>query len=114
MSSSAENTLPKGAAAAQAGGSLGRRLFIALLLAGTLGFPLVHLAFGGMSYWLHMLLFVYMNVAIASSWNIIGGYAGYISLGHNVFFAIGGYAAAILFAYHGISPFIAAPIAGVI
>ena len=48
-----------------------------------------------------MALFIYMNVAIASSWNIIGGYAGYISLGHNVFFAIGGYAAAILFAYHG-------------
>ena len=38
-----------------------------------------------------MLLFIYMNIAIASSWNIIGGYAGYISLGHNVFFAIGGY-----------------------
>ena len=51
-----------------------------------------------------------MNIAIASSWNIIGGYAGYISLGHNVFFAIGGYAAAILFAYFGVSPFIAFPL----
>jgi branched-chain amino acid transport system permease protein len=55
-----------------------------------------------------------MNIAIASSWNIIGGYAGYISLGHNVFFAIGGYAAAILFAYFKISPFITFPVAGLI
>ena len=67
-----------------------------------------------MNYWLHMLLFIFMNIAIASSWNIIGGYAGYISLGHNVFFAIGGYAAAILFAYFGVSPFIAFPLAGLI
>jgi branched-chain amino acid transport system permease protein len=114
MSSSAENVLPGKRATAKEGGSVGRRLFITLLVVGTLGFPLIHIVFGGMSYWMHMLLFIYMNIAIASSWNIIGGYAGYISLGHNVFFAIGGYAAAILFAYHGVSPFIAAPIAGVI
>jgi branched-chain amino acid transport system permease protein len=61
-----------------------------------------------------MLLFVFMNVAIASSWNIMGGYAGYISLGHSVFFAIGGYVAAILFAYFGISPFLSFPLAGLI
>ena len=91
-----------------------KRLFIGGLLLATVAFPLVHLTLGGFNYWLHMLLFIYMNVAIASSWNIIGGYAGYISLGHNVFFAIGGYAAAILFAYHGISPFIAAPLCGLI
>ncbi len=77
-------------------------------------FPLLHLAIGGLNYWLHMALFLFMNVAIASSWNIIGGYAGYISLGHNVFFAIGGYSAAILFAYFGISPFIAFPLCGLI
>ena len=59
-----------------------------------------------------MLLFIYMNVAIASSWNIIGGYAGYISLGHNVFFASAATSPAILFAYFGISPFITAPLAG--
>jgi branched-chain amino acid transport system permease protein len=74
----------------------------------------LQLTVGGMNYWLHMLLFVFMNIAIASSWNIIGGYAGYISLGHNVFFAIGGYAAAILFAYYGVSPFIAFPLCGLI
>jgi ABC-type branched-subunit amino acid transport system permease subunit len=85
----------------------GKRALISVLLLAALAFPLLQFAVGGMNYWLHMLLFIFMNIAIASSWNIIGGYAGYISLGHNVFFAIGGYAAAILFAYFGVSPFIA-------
>ena len=92
---------------------ISRRLFIGSLLVVTVAFPAVHLVFGGYNYWLHMLLFVYMNVAIVSSWNIIGGYAGYFSLGHNVFFAIGGYFSGILFAYYGISPFLSAPLAGV-
>jgi branched-chain amino acid transport system permease protein len=59
-----------------------------------------------------MLLFIYMNIAMASSWNIIGGYAGYTSLGHNVFLAVGGYFSGILFAYFGISPFLTTPLAG--
>ena len=92
----------------------GKRTLISALLLAALTFPVLQLALGGMNYWLHMLLFIFMNIAIASSWNIIGGYAGYISLGHNVFFAIGGYAAAIFFAYFGVSPFIAFPLAGLI
>jgi len=84
--------------------------FIVLLAA----FPLAHLYFGGLNYWLHMLLFVFMNIAMASSWNIIGGYAGYISIGHNVFIAIGAYFSGILFAYYGISPFFTAPLAGLV
>jgi len=92
----------------------GKRALISVLIIAALTFPALQLTLGGMNYWLHMLLFIFMNIAIASSWNIIGGYAGYISLGHNVFFAIGGYAAAIFFAYFGISPFIAFPLAGLI
>jgi branched-chain amino acid transport system permease protein len=90
----------------------GARTLMAALVVAALAFPLLHFAIGGLNYWLHMLLFIYMNVAIASSWNIIGGYAGYISLGHNVFFAFGGYFSAILFAYFGVSPFVSAPFAG--
>jgi branched-chain amino acid transport system permease protein len=103
---------PATTAATHPGTSL-RALFALLVLAAA-GFPLLHLALGGLNYFLHMALFIYMNIAIASSWNIIGGYAGYISLGHNVFFAIGGYAAAILFAYHGLSPFLTFPLCGLI
>jgi branched-chain amino acid transport system permease protein len=90
-----------------------RLVLIGLLLAFAASFPLLHLYHGGLNYWLHMLLFTYMNIAVAASWNIIGGYAGYVSLGHNVFLAVGGYFSGILFAYYGISPFITMPLAGV-
>jgi branched-chain amino acid transport system permease protein len=59
-----------------------------------------------------MLLFTFMYIAMASSWNIIGGYAGYTSLGHNVFFAIGAYFTGVLLVYYHVSPFITAPLAG--
>jgi branched-chain amino acid transport system permease protein len=83
-----------------------------LLLALAAGFPLLQFYHGGLNYWLHMLLFIYLNIAVASSWNIIGGYAGYVSLGHNVFLAVGGYFSGILFAYFGLSPFLTTPLAG--
>jgi branched-chain amino acid transport system permease protein len=102
-------TAKEGRGAASSGSKV---LLIGLLLAGSAGFPLLHLYYGGLNYWLHMLLFIYMNIAMASSWNIIGGYAGYTSLGHNVFLAVGGYFSGILFAYFGISPFLTTPLAG--
>ena len=76
------------AKAATHSASPGKRGLMAVLVLAALLFPLLQVAVGGLNYWLHMGLFIFMNIAIASSWNIIGGYAGYISLGHNVFFAI--------------------------
>lgn len=96
-------------------GLTGKRVFLGVLLLALLLFPLVQIVVGGgYNYILHMMLVTFMWIAMTSSWNIIGGYAGYISLGHNVFFAIGGYLAGILFIYLGISPFLAAPIAGLV
>src|SRR5436305_7809664 len=34
--------------------------------------------------------------ALASAWNIIGGFAGYASFGNVAFFGLGGYTAAVL------------------
>src|SRR5512136_2257216 len=76
--------------------------------------PVFQIVDGGLNYWLHMLLYVFLYVIMSSSWNIIGGYAGYISLGHNVFFAFGAYFAGMLFVYLRISPFLMAPIAGIL
>ena len=69
---------------------------------------------GGYNYVLHLILYTMMYVAMASSWNILGGYTGYISLGHNVFFCIGGYFSGMLLAFFGISTLITAPLAGVV
>jgi branched-chain amino acid transport system permease protein len=51
---------------------------------------------------------------MTSSWNILGGYTGYISLGHNVFFGLGGYVAGLLLVFQGISPFASAVLGGLV
>jgi branched-chain amino acid transport system permease protein len=94
--------------------SQGKKIFLVILLVILLSFPLMQFVSGGMNYWLHMALVVFMYIAMASSWNIIGGYAGYTSLGHNVFFAVGGYFAGALLVYFDVSPFLSAPIAGLV
>jgi branched-chain amino acid transport system permease protein len=75
-------------------------------------FPLLQLATGGFNYWLHMLVYAFMYIAMASSWNLLGGYAGYISLGHSAFYGIGGYITGALMTFYGVSPLVSAPLAG--
>jgi branched-chain amino acid transport system permease protein len=91
-----------------------QKVFLGVLLLTLFLFPLLQFVVGGLNYWLHMLLVTFMYIAMASSWNIIGGYAGYTSLGHNVFFAVGGYFAGVLLVYFDVSPFLTAPFAGLV
>jgi branched-chain amino acid transport system permease protein len=44
--------------------------------------------------------------AAAAAWNIAGGYAGQVSLGHSAFFGIGAYAAALAATKWGLSPWL--------
>jgi branched-chain amino acid transport system permease protein len=83
-----------------------------LILAGLIVVPLVQIKTGTMNYSLYMLTLCFLYIIWSSSWNIIGGYAGYISLGHNVFTAFGAYFAGMIFVFWRISPFITAPLAG--
>ena len=46
---------------------------------------------------LNLLIFTLMYAGLASAWNLLGGYAGYPSLGHAAFFGLGAYAIAIMF-----------------
>ena len=59
-----------------------------------------------------VLLFMY--IALVSSWNIIGGYSGYISFGHGAFFGIGAYVVAIFLIKLGYSPFLMCFIGGAV
>ncbi|HAJ27129.1 MAG TPA: branched-chain amino acid ABC transporter permease [Syntrophus sp. (in: bacteria)] len=45
-------------------------------------------------YYLSFMFSLFMYVVLASSWNFIGGYAGYLSFGHAAFFGIGAFATA--------------------
>jgi len=56
-------------------------------------------------YSLHVLILVLLYVALGSAWNILGGLAGQLSLGHAAFFGIGAYSAA-LFAKTSLSPWL--------
>jgi branched-chain amino acid transport system permease protein len=51
---------------------------------------------------INVLFFAYLGQA----WNLIGGYAGQLSAGHAVFVGVGGYAAAVLAAETGLTPWI--------
>ncbi len=84
-------------------------IFTVLLLA----LPMVR-SMGSYNYVLQFCTVVFMWIALSSSWNILGGYTGYISLGHNIFYGIGGYVAGLLLMDLGWSPFATAPLAGLV
>src|SRR5207253_4817519 len=79
---------------------------------------LVAFAFVFPQHWiLNMGFFVVMYAGLAQAWNLLGGYSGYISLGHVAFFGMGAYAEAILFNHIGIGsnglvPFFVLPAVG--
>lgn len=66
------------------------------------------------NYVLQLATVVFMWIALTSSWNILGGYTGYISLGHNVFWGVGGYVSGLLLLEFGWSPFATALLAGAV
>lgn len=65
-------------------------------------------------YHLHTIIMVLLYAYLATSWNIVGGFAGQLSFGHAAFMAIGGYTSTILSAQMGISPWIGMIIGGLL
>ena len=65
---------------------------------------------------LNIAIFVVMYAALATSWNLLGGFSGYLALGQVAFFGAGAYANAILFEHvrlvSGYGPFLALPLIG--
>src|SRR5262249_7574267 len=60
------------------------------------------------------LYLVFVGVALATSWNIVSGYAGYFSFGHAAFFGSGVYTTATLTSKYTV-PFLATlPLAGLV
>jgi len=82
------------------------RWWPALALAVVVAFP-----FARRDIYYHVLGFnVLLAATNATSWNILGGYTGYKSLGHSAFFGLGAYLVAIAAARWGWNPFWSAPL----
>lgn len=57
-------------------------------------------------YYLSVLTLVLTYAALGTAWNILGGYAGQLSLGHSAFFGIGAYGLAVSAARWNWSPWL--------
>ena len=71
-------------------------------------------AFGSKLGILSVLATCFLYAAMTQAWNILGGYGGYLNFGTVTFFGAGAYTTATLFQYFGISPFLTAPLAGLV
>jgi branched-chain amino acid transport system permease protein len=72
------------------------------------------LPYSGISlFYVQQAFLLFFFAGLAQSWNILGGYGGYLSLGHVAFVGIGGYTVATLFMHLGWSPFVTFPAAAV-
>jgi branched-chain amino acid transport system permease protein len=62
----------------------------------------------------HIFILLCSFAALATAWNIVGGFAGQLSLGHAVFYGIGSYAAILLLMRFQISPWIGMMVGAVV
>jgi branched-chain amino acid transport system permease protein len=67
---------------------------------------LLPLALDARGYWIRVLTFTLLFAAMAQAWNIVGGLANQLSLGHAAFFGIGAYTSTILLVKFGITPWL--------
>jgi ABC-type branched-subunit amino acid transport system ATPase component/ABC-type branched-subunit amino acid transport system permease subunit len=87
-----------------------RRTLIAVALVALAVFPLV----SNNLYYQTMLILTFLLAIGATGWNIMGGYAGYISLGNSAFVGLGAYATGILAAKDNVSPFLGCLVGGLV
>jgi ABC-type branched-subunit amino acid transport system ATPase component/ABC-type branched-subunit amino acid transport system permease subunit len=87
-----------------------RRIFLMIALVGLVLFPLL----SDSLYYENVLILTFLLAIGASGWNIMGGYAGYISIGNSAFIGLGAYTTGILAAKHDLSPFIGCLVGGLV
>jgi branched-chain amino acid transport system permease protein len=58
------------------------------------------------TYLLHLMILIFLYAYMGQSWNILGGYAGQLSLGHATFMGLGAYTSTLLFMHLGLTPWV--------
>lgn len=64
--------------------------------------------------YLHILVLLFFYAYLTTSWNLVGGFAGVLPLGHAAFVGIGAYTSTMLSLQYGISPWIGMLVGGVL
>jgi branched-chain amino acid transport system ATP-binding protein/branched-chain amino acid transport system permease protein len=85
----------------------------AAVTAGVLVLALGPLAIVDNLYIQTVAILTFLLVVSSSGWNIISGFAGYVSLGQSAFIGVGAYTVGILSKHLEVSPFLLAPLGGV-
>src|SRR5690349_3912247 len=68
---------------------------IGLFAAGMLALLIIPILIGD-QFVSHIFITIFIFAGLSTAWNIVGGYAGQLSLGHAIFYGIGAYAGIIL------------------
>lgn len=55
---------------------------------------------------LQIIILIYFYAYLTTSWNLVGGFAGVLPLGHSAFVGIGAYTSTMLYIHYGLSPWI--------
>ena len=63
-------------------------------------------ALSGSAFLIHIFVTICVFAALSTAWNIVGGYAGQLSLGHMMFYGIGAYTTALLVTHFSLTPWI--------
>jgi branched-chain amino acid transport system permease protein len=79
-----------------------RRSLVLVAIAAAAAFPLVVTG----PAWQNAAILVLMSAQLGVAWNILGGYAGQVSLGHAAFFGTGAYVSSLLSVQLGVSPWL--------
>ncbi len=85
----------------------------AAMVVALVAFPFVFRA----NWVVNIAVFTMMYAGLATAWNLLGGYSGYLSLGNAAFFGVGAYAIANIFPTSGgapgYTPFMILPLVGI-
>lgn len=57
-------------------------------------------------FFTNLIIWIFFYASLGLSWNLIGGFAGQLSLGHAAFYGVGAYTSTLLFQHFQISPWI--------
>jgi len=80
--------------------SRARTLVLLFLVLAVMALPLLL----SQRYLFRVLINIFFFAALGSAWNIIGGYAGQLSLGHAAFVALGAYTTGLLMLHYNVPP----------